>query len=177
VRQSPDVNAPADSAALRHLQQVHAPVLVTFLARLTGGDRYRAEEVARETMARAGRNPDAWDGETRWSRAWLFTTARSILADQAGSTGAETAEPPWPDTRTVRAALDSLPERLRITLVEIYFRERSAADAADALDVPGGTVEARIQHALRSLRAELDGRGFDFGSTGPEEHEKKSVEP
>jgi len=65
------------------------------------------------------------------------------------------------DAQEVRAALDSLPERLRSALVELYYRDLSVAEAADVLDVPAGTMKSRTFNAVRLLRENLITRGFD----------------
>ncbi|MFC8297392.1 sigma-70 family RNA polymerase sigma factor [Micromonospora orduensis] len=167
-----------DEAALRRLQQVHGPVLLSFLTRLTRGDVRRADDIVQETLLRAWRDPEARNADGRWSRASLFTIAKRILVDQAPATEArpsevsdEYVETPAHtgggpveralDTAEVRAALAALPERLRITLVEIYFQERSVAEVAEVLDVPPGTVRSRTSYALRALREALAGREFE----------------
>jgi len=168
----------ADAAALRHLQQMHAPVLLSYLTRLTRGDVQRAEDIVQETMVRAWRNMDARNVDGHWNRPWLFTVAKHIFIDQRRS--AEIRPPEVPvdhidahvdphdaigrllDAREVRAALDSLPERLRSTLVELYYRDLSVAEAADVLDVPAGTIKSRTFNAVRMLREALISRGFDF---------------
>jgi RNA polymerase sigma-70 factor (ECF subfamily) len=172
----PVVERLANDAALRHLHQVHGPVLLSFVARLTKGDVRRAEEIVQETVRRAWRHPDARNEKGQWNRAWLFTVAKRIVIDQVRYADVRPvddidvhAEPDDAvqqllDAQDVRAALHCLPERLRITLVEMYFRERSVSEAADALDVPPGTVKFRTVSALRVLCEELVSRNFEFGA-------------
>jgi len=44
-------------------------------------------------------------------------------------------------------------------LIEVYFRGRSAGEAAEALGVPAGTVKSRTYYAMRALRLALRARG------------------
>ena len=64
------------------------------------------------------------------------------------------------DRAEIRAALLALPERLRIVIVEIYFRDRSVAEVAEILGVPPGTIKSRTFYALRALREQLTERGI-----------------
>ncbi|MFG1997269.1 sigma-70 family RNA polymerase sigma factor [Actinoplanes sp. NPDC048988] len=177
-----DHDAPAEGpdAAMQHLQQVHRPVLLAYVTRLTGGDVHWAEDVVQETMVRAWRNPDARKDDGRWSRGWLCTVARRIVIDHVRAVQArpaETSNEHTPeiatgrddiermiDGREIRDAIAALPERLRSALVEVYYEEHSVAEAAQVLDVPEGTVKSRTFHALRALRGALTTRGF-FGET------------
>jgi RNA polymerase sigma-70 factor, ECF subfamily len=177
-RTPPRAVSTADADALRHLQQVHGPVLLSFLTRLTKGDVHRAEDIVQETLLRAWRNPDARNSEGRWSRGWLFTVAKRILIDQIRAAEvrpeersdefidaharAEDGIDKLVDASEVRAALNSLPERLRVTLIEIYFQERSVSEVADLLAVPSGTVKSRTFYGLKALREALISRGFTF---------------
>jgi len=167
-----------DAVALRHLQQVHRPVLLSYITRLTKGDVHWAEDILQETLVRAWKNPEARNANGKWSRAWLFTVARRITIDHVRAAQARPSEyfderidahaesdddiERLLDGHEVRAALTSLPERLRRILIEIYFQERSVAEAAEILDVPTGTIKSRTFYALRALRAALNERGFNF---------------
>ena len=67
---------------------------------------------------------------------------------------AEPAVPP-PDP-TLAAALEALPEKLRLPLVLCYAEGMSYAEAAQALRLPAATVRGRIARGKEQLRKELD---------------------
>jgi RNA polymerase sigma-70 factor (ECF subfamily) len=53
----------------------------------------------------------------------------------------------------VLEALDRLSEEHRDVLVELYYRDRSVTEAAEALNIPPGTVKSRSYYALRAMRS------------------------
>jgi RNA polymerase sigma-70 factor (ECF subfamily) len=158
------------------MYEAHGAALLTYLVRLTRGDRHRAEDILQETLLRAWRHPEARSEPAGWSRAWLFTVARRIAIDQVRATLSrptelgddrldERARPDDElettiDREQVREALLSMPDRFRDVLIQIYFLDRSVAEAAQALGVPEGTVKSRTFYAMRALRAALLERGF-----------------
>ncbi|WP_285691453.1 sigma factor-like helix-turn-helix DNA-binding protein [Actinoplanes sp. NBRC 103695] len=65
------------------------------------------------------------------------------------------------DPAVVRAALDSMPEQLRVTLVEIYLGGRSVGEVADLLAVSEDTVRAHAGESLRMMREALRRRSVE----------------
>lgn len=168
--------ARASGASLRELYEEHGSVLLTYLISMTRGDRHRAEDILQETLMRAWRHPEARSPSGEWSRSWLYTVAKRIaidhmrasmtrpteLGDERLEERPQTEDPfdQLVDQDAVRAAIAALPERFRDVLVEVYFRDRSVAEAAHLLGIPPGTVKSRTFYALRALQEELVQRGF-----------------
>ncbi|GAA3176574.1 sigma-70 family RNA polymerase sigma factor [Blastococcus jejuensis] len=161
-------------ASLRALYDGHAPVLLAYALRLTGGDRGRAEDIVQETLLRAWRNLDRLAQDTGPVRPWLFTVAQRLAIDAhrarrarptevgdaalASVPGLDELEPTL-NRIVVTDALDSLSREHRAVIVETYYRGRSVAEAARVLGVPEGTVKSRCYYALRALKLALAERG------------------
>ena len=88
------------------------------------------------------------DKDTNKGRGAGPTTVRGQAAEDAAQ---QTA-----DRQLVLAALRTLSTEHRQVLLECYFRGASAAEAAETLGVPLGTVKSRAYYALRALRQEID---------------------
>jgi RNA polymerase sigma-70 factor, ECF subfamily len=163
----------ADDALIRVLYEEHAGALLGYATRLTG-NRMAAEDLVQETLLRAWRHREELALGTRPVRAWLITVVRNLATDRARAAAArptEVAETPHrPPVQgdhaedVVGAAdmldvLRSLSDKHRAVLYELYYNDRTATEAADALGIPVGTVKSRAHHALRALRAHLDELG------------------
>src|SRR3954462_1369500 len=165
-----------DEALMRALYAEHAGPLLSFVLRLTRGDRQRAEDVVQETLMRAWRNADLLkDWEKTSPRPWLVTVARRITIDGYRSENSRPQETFGRDVNTypgvadesdrvVRSmtgvqAMRTLTPSHREILLETYFYGRTTQEAAAVLGLPLGTAKSRVYYALRALRAALQQRG------------------
>ncbi|HEY1324185.1 MAG TPA: sigma-70 family RNA polymerase sigma factor [Streptosporangiaceae bacterium] len=154
-------------------QQYRGPLL-TYVLRLTAGDRQVAEDVVQETMVRAWRQAGQLDLSEPSLMPWLATVARRIVIDQGRRRRARPAETgdemlenvPVADTTedllrkvVVTEALQALSPAHREVLNETILRDRTVNEAAELLGVPVGTVKSRVYYALRALRLVLAERG------------------
>ena len=55
-------------------------------------------------------------------------------------------------------AIGALDADHRIVVVMRYWQDRTVEDIADRLGIPTGTVKSRLHHALKRVRAHLEGR-------------------
>jgi RNA polymerase sigma-70 factor, ECF subfamily len=142
--------------------------LLAYATKLAGGDRHRAEDALQEVWLRAWHRIDRLDEDHGSVRGWLLRVTHNVVIDQHRRRSARPTEVPidtgfdravqtdsCDDLLTsvaVRGALNGLAKKHRETLVEVYLRDRTAAQAATVLRVPVGTVKSRLHFALRSLR-------------------------
>ncbi|GIH17974.1 sigma-70 family RNA polymerase sigma factor [Rugosimonospora africana] len=168
-----DPAAPPSSAdeRMRALYRAHAGPLYRFLLRITFGDAHAAEDLMQETLLRAWRNLDGLNPDVDSVRPWLFTVGRRIAIDAARARNVRPTEVHTADAATlpttedaierlvnvqaVREAMVTLNPDHRSVLIELYYRERSTAEAAQRLGIPVGTVKSRTHYALRSLSAAI----------------------
>jgi RNA polymerase sigma-70 factor (ECF subfamily) len=130
-----------DEALVRRLFEEHGAALVAYAARLTG-DRARGDDLVREVLLRAWRDPEIGTGERGAVRAHLMSVARTL----AGPRPAET------DSPALLRAVEVLPADQRAVLRALYFEGRDVAEAAAALGVSDDAVKKLSHHALRRLR-------------------------
>ncbi len=157
---------------VRQLYAEHGEPLMSYVLRLTVGDRHLAEDIVQETLLRAWRNADTLTPERGSVRGWLMRVAHNITVDVYRATRSRPTEVPRDATAEavvtrdlsddvltaleVKRALSGLTPKHRAVLMEVYFKDRTAAEAARTLGIPVGTVKSRIHYALRVLRVMFD---------------------
>jgi RNA polymerase sigma-70 factor (ECF subfamily) len=114
---------------------------VAYATRLTG-DRARGEDVARDTLLRAWRDPAAVTGDPGAVRAHLLGVVRTLAGP--GPAGG--------DSPALLRAVEALPPEQRAVLRALYFEGRDVAEAAAVLGVSDDAVKKLSHHALRRLR-------------------------
>jgi RNA polymerase sigma-70 factor, ECF subfamily len=159
-----------DDAVVAEIYRRYAGPLLSFVLRLTAGDRQRAEDIVQETMLRAWRHTGQFDQAERSLMPWLATVARRIVIDEQRRKDARPTEtddavlstaavPDWTEdllrSVIVADALLELSPAHREVLNETILRDRTVNEAADVLGIPVGTVKSRVYYAVRALRLVL----------------------
>jgi RNA polymerase sigma-70 factor (ECF subfamily) len=129
--------------------------------------RQDAEDVAQEAFARAHRKFGALRDRARF-RAWLVRMTWRLALDHRRSAKrrarreeAATGPLPGPGVedaaiareRSARlwAAIDALPDKLRLVVVLAAIEEQSLKDVAALVGVPEGTIKSRLFDARKKL--------------------------
>jgi len=143
------------------------------LARWLARDRDLADDIVQDAMVRAFRAFDSLRGED--AKPWLLTIVRNChrtllaqnrrrahvpLPEEDGEMPAIRAEEPDPevtaantsDARKLRAAIATLPEEFRETLILREMEDLSYREIAEVAGVPIGTVMSRLARARAMLR-------------------------
>ncbi|GAA3677658.1 sigma-70 family RNA polymerase sigma factor [Lentzea roselyniae] len=157
-------------SAMEAIITTHGAGLLAYATRLCRGDFHLAEDAVQETWIRAWRHVDRLTESQGSVRGWLMRVVHNVIVDQYRSRAARPTEIEMPEADPTRddehcdevlnrvvmdKVLEDLPTPHRETVVEVYFADRTAAAAADVLDVPVGTVKSRVHNALRMLRASM----------------------
>jgi RNA polymerase sigma-70 factor (ECF subfamily) len=169
-----------DPEALGALMERHKAAVYGYLLGLTGRPE-AADDIFQEVFLKLVKNPGAY-GEREKFKAWLFTVARNAAMDyfRRGSARAEVplegdgdrpgpadfaASPePGPERSAadrelggrIAAALGKLSEDQREVFYLRHYSGLSFREIAEMLNVPIGTVLARMSRAGALLRKELE---------------------
>ena len=128
-----------------------------------------AEDLVQDTLVRAFRSVDTFDGAH--PRAWLLTIMRNVNVNQhrrrrpglldADQMTIEVADPaaddPFDDVfdEAIETALARLGPRHRAVVDLVDIAGLSYAEAAIALGIPVGTIMSRLSRARQQIRDEL----------------------
>ncbi|MEO7979336.1 MAG: sigma-70 family RNA polymerase sigma factor [Sporichthyaceae bacterium] len=171
-----------DARSLRYQEQVLPEVEVLLrVARSLTRHSADAEDLVQDTLLRAWRSLDSFDG--RHPRAWLLTILRNahlsrhrrqrpVLLDDPDLTFEQQASagPAYASAEdvvvdrmfdaAVELAVRDLPPRFREALLLVDVHGLTGAAAAAVLGVPEGTVVSRLHRARRRVRHSLAGSGL-----------------
>jgi RNA polymerase sigma-70 factor (ECF subfamily) len=78
--------------------------------------------------------------------------------EQAPEPAAPAAEDDILLTETLRQLIASLPDKARLVMILRYQEDMEAAEIAEVLNMPLGTVKSHVQRSLKLLRAKLSRR-------------------
>lgn len=161
--------------ALEQLYREHAADVLGWVVRL-GGPDLDVEDVAHQVFETALKGVRSFRGESS-TRTWLFGVTRGVVANARrraavrrwfGLDDAHAGDFPDLDDeldlrrrrRRVQEALERLPAAQREVLVLAGLEERPAAEVAQLLGVPVGTVWSRLSTARRAFAVALDREGL-----------------
>lgn len=158
-------------AAFERLALEELPVLYR-VARRVVRDAAEAEDLVSQTLLAAAKGWTSFDG--RFGRSWLIKIMknehlRNIRTRNSRAQTVSFEEVPephdqadtWRDldakliTDQVVCQLDAVPEEYRLAVVLCDIEQMSYEEAANALEVPVGTIRSRLFRGRRILREKL----------------------
>jgi RNA polymerase sigma-70 factor (ECF subfamily) len=152
-----------DDEAVARLYREHATALRRFVRAATS-NADQVEDVVQETILRVWKRGP----ETENMRGYLYQTARHVIIDgyRRRSRRPEEAElddeDPF-DRLLLRVVMEEALARIstdhRNIIVALHYQRLTAAEAAQSLGIPLGTVKSRAFYAAKALRSVLDEMG------------------
>ena len=158
----------------------HAGELYAFAFRLCG-NAAQAEDLVQETFYHAWRSLGTFRKPER-GRAWLFRILRhrcahwrrdagrrvqpKVSLDQVGNMLALPGEgilDMLASQELLQKALDALEDRYKEPFLMVFLQGLTCQEAADALEIPLGTVLSRIHRARAAMREHLKGLDRTLG--------------
>ena len=173
--------AAGDRRAFETLYDRYAAIVFGLALRMLG-DRSSAEEAVQEIFWRVWQRLGSFD-RSRAFAPWLFGIAHNYCIDELRRRKVR-PQPVYEDDehpvlssipdesdvgdtaiqaeqqRTVRAAIDQLPDEQRQALLLAYYGGLTQQEIAARLGNPLGTVKTRMRLGLQKLRALLEGQSL-----------------
>lgn len=168
------------------------------VARSITGNPTDAEDLVQDTLLRSYRAIERFDG--RHPRAWLLTIMRNAQINRVrrkrpelmrdpdltmqttadtSADGQDIEEQILVDTfdERIESALAALTPKFRQVVELVDVNGLSYQEAAEALDVPVGTIMSRLHRARKRMRSDLEAAGIDVRTvTGASPTEAESTE-
>ena len=168
-----------DREAAQALTLRLSPRVMSFAARMLGGDRAEAEDVTQEAMLRLWKVAADWrQGEAKVT-TWLFRVVSNLCTDRLRrrrgvdldaipepEDGAPSAEAGLQEAARVRAledALADLPERQRQAVILRHIEGLPNPEIAAIMDIGVEAVESLTARGKRALTGILSGRRKELG--------------
>ncbi|MDX1933532.1 MAG: sigma-70 family RNA polymerase sigma factor [Capsulimonadales bacterium] len=156
-----------DKNAFALLYRRHGPRVFRLLRRLTGGNNAESEDLVQETFLAAYQHLADWRGEGAFP-TWLCGIAyrrwcasrrdapQNVPLDEDLPVAAPDADPfALLSARELESALEtvlaSLPEHYRVVYLLTRVEEMKYREVAELLEIPLGTVQSRLDKAIRLL--------------------------
>jgi RNA polymerase sigma-70 factor (ECF subfamily) len=159
------------------------------------GDAHLAQDLVQETFVRVLRSIHGYEHRGAFS-TWLYRIAVNLCRDHfrkkripmvslddyyttsagermyvkdrvaAEGAGSDEAMAAAHREELVRRLIAGLPEEQRIVIVMKEYQALTFREIADVLDVPAGTVKARLYRGLRTMREQLEHDGITESGSG-----------
>jgi RNA polymerase sigma-70 factor (ECF subfamily) len=174
-----------DQNAYRALLEQYQRPVYALVRRMVANDA-DAADLTQEAFVRAFRSLGQYDPERKFS-SWLFRIAHNLCIDQYRRRRLDTVplvrvadgeEETWdlPDpgpspaegfsdrerSRRLLEAVESLPPGYRAVILLRYQQGLAYEEIADTMDMPLGTIKAKIHRAHRLLKEKLVRLGLDW---------------
>lgn len=168
-----------DREAAQALTLRLSPRVMSFAARMLGGDRAEAEDVTQEAMLRLWKIAGDWRQDEAKVTTWLFRVVSNLCTDRLRrrrgvdldaipepEDGAPSAEAGLQEAARVKAleeALTQLPERQRQAVILRHIEGLSNPDIAEIMDIGVEAVESLTARGKRALTGILSGQRKELG--------------
>ncbi len=156
-----------DHGAINDIVDKYKGPLFAFILRMVN-DHADAEDIFQETWIKVIKHVSRFRGDAKFS-TWLFQIARNLcrdagrkkkrgihvpIEDYEDSLSCEPEVDPFRilKAKRVRKIVDSLPVKMKETVLLRYFHDLNEYEISEVLGCPVGTVKSRLYRAANILR-------------------------